>query len=46
MGMLLVFEGEEEAPVHYVDMGLEGWHVLMTAAKSTRHQVVVTKFVG
>jgi len=36
MGMLLVFEGEEEAPVHHVDMSLEGWHVLMIAAKSSK----------
>jgi hypothetical protein len=36
MGLLFVFEGEEEAPVHHVDIGLDAWHVLMTAAKSSK----------
>ena len=36
MGLLLVFQGEEEAPGHHVDMGLDAWHALMTAAKSSK----------
>jgi len=36
MGLLLVFEGEENAPAHHIDVGIDSWHALMTAARSSK----------
>ena len=36
MGLLFVFQGEENTPVHHVDTGFDDWLAIIAAAKSTR----------